>query len=501
LNNSLGEGFKSFWHAMTSNDRHANHDSPQRSFTGNRPLSVGVGRNPPLNSVISPSGVNLNRPYHEDDANRSTTALHNGNGYSPRLSTNGAPSPNMPYSPGMRTSTIQASGDGGIALQEFGTDGMPPAPPVSHSWGRIEAWAEENYPELFDQLCTPATVNDVNELEFSLDCTLPMEVRDSLQIHDGQERGGRPTGAIFGGMLMDCEEILDEWKNWRVVESEFLQNPAGPGKGGSDEAGPSSAVPLSRTDLQAKQGSQPDGAVQKVYAHAGWIPLVRDWGGNYIAVDLAPGPNGTWGQIILTGRDYDIKYVVSRSWAHFLAMVADDMQSPHWYVDEDSGDLKLKDPRAPRSEPSYIEILRVRNERKYGKRRFSQRPASMAGSRPGSRPNSMPGSPHLSAAAKGGLTRPPKQSDTMDDNHLKPPSKKSMKPLRSVSEESTAPAAPAVTATSKGTAGGDLLNEAMEEIKIDDDKKEDGVAPLKRSSSDLMVPSPSTTPKPNGIDV
>ncbi|KAA8913165.1 hypothetical protein FN846DRAFT_185027 [Sphaerosporella brunnea] len=487
---------------MTSNDRHANHDSPHRAFSGNshQPLAGGVGRNPPLSSVASPSGVNLNRPYHDDDpATRSTTALNNGNAYSPRLSTNGAVSPNTPYTPGMRTSTIQSAGDGGIALQDFGTDGMPPAPPVSHSWGRIEAWAEENYPELFDQLCTPATVNDINELEYSLDCSLPIEVRESLQVHDGQERGGRPTGAVFGGMLMDCEEILDEWKNWRVVESEFLQNPSS-GTGGSNEAGPSSAVPLGRTDLQSRQGSQPDGAVQKVYAHAGWIPLVRDWGGNYIAVDLAPGPTGTWGQVILFGRDYDVKYVVSRSWAHFLAMVADDMQSPHWYVDEDSGELKLKDPRAPRSEPSYIEILRVRNERKYGRRRFSQRPPSMAGSRPGSRPGSVPGSPHLSAmngTTKGGLTRPPKQPDTMDPNHLKPPSKKAAKALRSVSEEPTAPAAP--SAPSKGTT--DLLEESLEEIKISDAKKEEVEKPkLTRKSSDLILPSPTVPAKSDGAE-
>jgi len=479
---------------MTSNDRHANHDSPHRSFSGNthQPLAGGVGRNPPLHSVASPTG---DRPYHDDDpANRSTTALQNTNGYSPRLSANGVST--TPYSPGVRSAAVTGAAKDGIALQEFGSDGQPPAPPVAHSWERIEVWAEESYPELFDQLCTPASVNDVNELEYSLDCSLPLEVRESLQIHDGQERGGRPTGVIFSGMLMDCEEILDEWKNWRVVEKEFMQ----PTPGVQREAGPSSAaaMPLGRTDLAARQNSQPEGAVQKVYAHPGWIPLVRDWGGNYIAVDLAPGPAGAWGQVILFGRDYDTKFVVSRSWAHFLAMVADDMQSPHWSVDEDSGDLKLKDPRAPRSEPSYMEILRVRNERKYGRRR-PMRP----GSRPGSNPSSAPGSPHLTAMSttngSRGLTRPFKGPSTMDDNHLKPPSKKAAKALRSVSEEPKSPA-PLVTALARGNASGNLLEEAMEEIKISDDK-EDGPGKLKRQSSDLILPSPVATPKPASIAV
>ncbi|GMF76952.1 unnamed protein product [[Candida] boidinii] len=57
------------------------------------------------------------------------------------------------------------------------------------------------------------------------------------------------------------------------------------------------------------QRSIPDGAIQEVYAHDNWIPLVKDNVGNNIAVDLAPGQRGKWGQIILFGRDYDTKYI------------------------------------------------------------------------------------------------------------------------------------------------------------------------------------------------
>ncbi|KAL7266851.1 Cell wall assembly regulator, partial [Rhizina undulata] len=277
---------------MTSNDRHANHDSPYRTTGPNQ--HIGVGRNPALQSVAASGGMGT---YHDDPASRSTTALAtSAGGYSPRSPPNGTTnSPTSPYSPGMRSAAV--NGDppgGGIALQDFGADGMPPPPPVAHSWTRIDKWTEDNYPELFDQLCVPATVNDVNELEFSLDCSLPIDVRESLQVHDGQERGGTPTGIIFSAMLLDCEEILDEWKNWRVVEQEYLAPQALPGAPGS--AGPSkrNSQIIAKSGLLEKQGSHPEGAVQKAYAHPGWIPLARDWGGNNIAVDLAPGPNGTW---------------------------------------------------------------------------------------------------------------------------------------------------------------------------------------------------------------
>lgn len=275
-------------------------------------------------------------------------------------------------------------------MQNF-NEGLPPAPPVGHSWRRIDRWVEDRYEELFDNLCEGATSNDVNELEHELDATLPMDIRESLQIHDGQERGGLPTGIIFGCMLLDCEEIVMEWQNWRKVAEEYLSpkadyksTPQIPVKAfaGSSTAPPVAQVqqsgnPLWRQELLGRQDSQPPNAVQKAYAHPAWIPLARDWGGNYLAVDLAPGPAGTWGQIIIFGRDYDCKYVVARSWGALLAMVADDIGSDKVHIDEDSGELKLLEFKKRQNvEPPYLEILRWRCDQKFGRRPPKKRPNS-----------------------------------------------------------------------------------------------------------------------------
>jgi len=227
-----------------------------------------------------------------------------------------SPTPNSPYSPGMRSNAaLQRTNSanenfenvtpGEIQLQAF-QEGLPPPPPVGHSWKRIDRWAEENYPELFDQLGEGCTNNDLNELEHQLDCSLPMEVRESLQAHDGQERGGMPTGIIFGCMLLDCEEIVQEWENWKKVNMEYLNEPvnikpATPVKAlGGSSSSSSKATPQQgghnphwRQDLLARQDSQPSNAIQKVYAHPAWIPLVRDWGGNNLAV--GPGPSWKMG--------------------------------------------------------------------------------------------------------------------------------------------------------------------------------------------------------------
>lgn len=287
-------------------------------------------------------------------------------------------------------------------MQNF-NEGLPPPPPVSHSWKRIERWLEDNYQELFDNLCEGATTNDVNELEHELDCTLPVDVRESLQVHDGQERGGRPTGVLFGCMILDCEEIVEEWNNWRVVNEQYLASrpniaraPTMPAKALGSEAGPSKTPDLEnvpvvdrpksnslwKEQLLDRQESQPPNAVQKAYAHPSWIPLARDWGGNCIAVDLAPGPVGKWGQIIIFGRDYDCKFVIARSWGDFLARVADDFGcGDRILVDEEEGHLKFLQFKEQGIEPPYLEVLRWRCDQKYGRRPPKRRGPGASGLR------------------------------------------------------------------------------------------------------------------------
>jgi cell wall assembly regulator SMI1 len=400
-------------------DTDSEYDSPYR--TGQH-VPLGQNRHAPLTSVAtnaSESRVEVSSPYFED---ASTSAL-NSTAYAGSPTTYAqSPVPPFPspYSPGMRSAAASRQNTsenfenvtpGEIPMQAF-QEGLPPPPPCSYSWRRIDKWAAENYEELFDQLGEGATNNDLNELEHQLDCSLPLEVRESIQIHDGQEQGGRPTGIIFGSMLLDCEEIVHEWRNWRVVNQEYLTEPvdikpstplkALGGSSSSSSKTPANASrnPLWRQELLARQDSQPPNAIQKVYAHPGWIPLVRDWGGNNLAVDLAPGPAGKWGQVILFGRDYDCKYVVARSWSDFIARVADDLNSGKWFIDEDTNELKLREFKASNVEPGYFDILRWRADQKYGRRGVRRR--SAAGPANATSSGSPTGSPYASPSAQVG---------------------------------------------------------------------------------------------------
>jgi cell wall assembly regulator SMI1 len=381
---NISDTWRTFWHNVTTNDRHASHDSPYK--TG-RHVPIPQSRHAPLTSVATSA---TDSRLDLGSASQSDLSTINGS----KSQINAIMTPITPYSPGMRSAqrqnssdSVRRSGDKSpiVEMQDF-ADGVAPPPPVSHSWQRIERWLEDHYSELYDNLCQGCTANDVNELECELDCSLPQDVRDSLQLHDGQERGGRPTGILFGCMLLDCEEILEEWSNWRAVNEQYLTNqipatftPAIPAKAfAGPSSSTSSSIPVAQSaqsngvwqeNLLNKQESQPQGAVQKAYAHRSWIPMARDWGGNCLAVDLAPGPTGKWGQVIIFGRDFDCKFVVARSWAAFLANLADDLGSgDKVHIDEESGEMKLRLFKKQGVEPPYLEILRWRSDQKYGRR-------------------------------------------------------------------------------------------------------------------------------------
>ena len=464
-------------------------------------MPLNQNRHAPLTSIATSaidSRADLSNPYAEDPSSQFTPGLQNGSAPGPGTPGVGKMnSPSTPYSPGMRSSlaaqrTLSNESNpydkvspGEIQMQSF-QEGLPPPPPVQHSWKRIDSWAEENYEELHDQLSEGASQNDVNELEHELDVSLPMEVRESLQTHDGQERGGRPTGILFGCMLLDCEEIVQEWRNWKVVNEEYLSptnknklafaannsinGPASPSFSLSSQQ---ASNPLWRQQLLEQQDSQPPRAIQKAYAHPSWIPLARDWGGNNLAVDLAPGPVGKWGQVIIFGRDYDCKYVVARSWSAFIATVADDLNSGKWFVDEESQELKLREFKTKTVEPAYLEILRWRMDQKYGRRGPRRRPTAGPSSPGNSSTGSPYGSPERGRSPQRFSSRSSQERPSAGGAGMGKPS-----PLGLLNEENHAP---------KLDTGGDGQKDASVPGKADGDKDENLV--------ELNTPVP--TPQPS----
>ncbi|KTW25612.1 hypothetical protein T552_03472 [Pneumocystis carinii B80] len=340
----------SFWNSLITNNRHADPSSSGVLY-GRTIEREGIVRTEGLESVVS-IGENDIRGVDRYLCDSSEIMKYEGLEIESLDGEYTRPIPqcNVQDWPGLRFAmrcTLKRSlyEHTDIVLGDYGADGLLPPPLVSDSWRRIDRWAEMHYPELYDQLSYGATVADVNELEYELKNHLPKDVRESFFIHDGQERGGKPTGIIFGITLLDCEEVLEEYYLWKKVAINLTK---------IRESG----TFLRERELFKRQGSYPRGSVRAVYAHPGWIPLGKDFEGNNIGVDLAPGPTGRWGQVILFGRDQDIKYVVAHSWASFLAMLADDLEEGNWTIDDTTGELFLG--TSDKDHMSYFDVLKHR---------------------------------------------------------------------------------------------------------------------------------------------
>lgn len=185
-------------------------------------------------------------------------------------------------------------------------------PPVPATWKRLDALLAKHAPAVRKSLRSPSKRRAIAELEKTIKRSLPDDVKASLVCHDGQSDVG--GGCVFGYRLLPVESIVAYWELSR----------------GRDE----DAVPNKRIR------SFPNGAVQHCESHPGWIPLVADWNGNYIGVDLAPNLDGQRGQVIVFGRDESYHYVLSATWGEFLANYADDLRDGNFKVAlEDGSDI------------------------------------------------------------------------------------------------------------------------------------------------------------------
>ena len=98
-------------------------------------------------------------------------------------------------------------------------------------------------------------------------------------------------------------------------------------------------------------GAWPRDAVDPAYINRRWIPLTHDGSGNHIGLDFDPWPAGRIGQVILYGRDQDVKAVIAPSLGKFLGWVAGLLESGNFRLQPQANvlrEFRLKTPEAGR---------------------------------------------------------------------------------------------------------------------------------------------------------
>ena len=202
---------------------------------------------------------------------------------------------------------------------------------MSHTFHRLRNALVDSFPELVETLNPPVDPALLATLESELGHPLPSPVRDTFLIADGQDFQSSSTigGLFFGLYFLPIDEVMREWAYWRQAEVD----PA---------AGTNPAV-------LATMSSVPPHWIKSLYACRGWLPLLSDRTGNYVGIDLDPGPGGSWGQVIVFGREFDRKAVLWRGdgdggWGRWLASFVDELESGQgWEADRSTSSDEEED--------------------------------------------------------------------------------------------------------------------------------------------------------------
>ena len=196
---------------------------------------------------------------------------------------------------------------------------------IAPALARLDAWYAAHLPPQRYVFNPPATEADLDAFERRIGLKLPRSYRQLYRWHDGEE--GDRWGHIYGLPLLPLQEAGAQWKAWAGVLAEF----------GGDR-------------YKIPGGSWPVGAVDPAYINPRWIPLTHDGSGNHIGLDFDPWPGGRVGQIILFGRDEDVKAVLADSLGKFLAWIAGLLEGGNFRLGMQPGErvlreFRLKTPR------------------------------------------------------------------------------------------------------------------------------------------------------------
>lgn len=153
----------------------------------------------------------------------------------------------------------------------------------------------------------PATEEELRKAEEELGFSLPAELRELYQIHNGQSEDG--PGFFFGLPFLSLEDMLAEWRIWAELEEEYA--------------------------MEGGHYSVPAAWIKERYINRYWLPISKDWGGNHLGIDLDPDEKGVSGQVINFGRDEEVKYVVARRLTDFLQCIRDTAREGNYSVDQE----------------------------------------------------------------------------------------------------------------------------------------------------------------------
>ncbi|GEQ70655.1 hypothetical protein JCM33374_g4334 [Metschnikowia sp. JCM 33374] len=247
-----------------------------------------------------------------------------------------------------------------LSLSPISGGGSEGVHEVRLAWRHIKKWLHKHSEDINNSLSDPCTEADISELEKDLSCQFPACVKEFFRLTDGQStfNDNGCCGLFYGLRLMPIDEIAVMTESWRKVHQSLVKKAEVSGLQkyareagfaqhdlGSSAGFKTRAKTPEETNVFPNQYSVPPNTVFPIYAHSQWIPLITDSSGSFIGIDLSPGTSeapeiaeGKWGQVILFGREFDIKYKIADTFGDFLLIFANDLEKGNWDLRSSSDD-------------------------------------------------------------------------------------------------------------------------------------------------------------------
>ncbi len=174
----------------------------------------------------------------------------------------------------------------------------------------------------------PATEQEIDATAALLGYPVPQALRQFVALGDGLPFApdGTYEGLLGGYQPMSLAGV----RRWWQQDRESARDPF---------------APLGRVVQRWR------GVIRPVHLHPAWVPFADDGGGNVLALDLAPGPQGRPGQVVEQGRDlYEGPRLVAWSLDDLLAgrLVEAPAREPRLVLDrrgDGGGELRPEDLR------------------------------------------------------------------------------------------------------------------------------------------------------------
>lgn len=182
--------------------------------------------------------------------------------------------------------------------------------PIPDLWQRIEAVLERVSPRTARTLAPGASEEELQKLEAALDLPLPADLRQSLQVHNGQADPTMCCSFTNEGLLLSVRQIAEKWRTLTDLDDRFRKSQPG-------------------------WDDNPDGAWWSRY----WIPITENEGSS-LCIDLRP--EVTPGGIVCHIHNNPHEPGIAASYTAWLASVTRRLEAGAYEIDED-GYLWLDD--------------------------------------------------------------------------------------------------------------------------------------------------------------